>query len=241
MVRRPAVTRHVLPTAEVLATSVAQRLANHLLDAQRSGRIPAISLTGGTIAAAVHHALGRVGPRSGVDWSAVDFWWGDERFVPAAAADRNDAEVLPLLAALGADPARVHPMPAYDADGPGAAAERYGAELRRHGTGEFEVVMLGVGDDGHVASLFPHHPALRADDRIAVGVSDSPKPPPERVSLTLPALNRSREVWIVASGAGKAAAVAAALRDGPVADVPARGARGRLATRYWLDEAAAGR
>ena len=74
-----------------------------------------------------------------------------------------------------------------------------------------------------------------------MGVSDSPKPPPERLSLTLPALNRSREVWIVASGAGKAAAVAAALRDGPVADVPARGARGRLATRYWLDEAAAGR
>ena len=87
MVRRAAVMRHVLPTADALATAVAQRLANQLLDAQRSGRLPAVGLTGGTIATAVHRALGRVGPGSGVDWRAIDFWWSDERFLAAGSPD----------------------------------------------------------------------------------------------------------------------------------------------------------
>ena len=239
MAQQAPVTRRVLPTAPALAEAVAEALVARLADAQRAGRTPSVGLTGGSIATAIHNALAEVGPRSPVDWSRVDFWWGDERFVPADSPDRNDLTVLPVLDALGADPARVHRMPAYAPTGVEEAAGRYAAELRAHGAGEFEVLMLGIGPDGHVASLFPGHRALAADG-IAVGVSASPKPPPERVSLTLAALNRSREVWFVASGSAKASAVRAAQEAGPVEEIPARGVRGRSGTVWWLDRAAAG-
>ena len=102
--------------------------------------------------------------------------------------------------------------------------------------------MLGLGPDGHVASLFPGFPQLEVDDAIAVPVRDSPKPPPERISLTFPALNRTREVWFVVSGDGKADAVARALAaDGDVHDIPARGVRGQDRTLWFVDEAAASR
>ena len=103
--------------------------------------------------------------------------------------------------------------------------------------------MLGLGPDGHVASLFPGHPALDVTDRWAVAVTESPKPPPERVSLTFPALGRSRAVWFVVSGEDKADAVARALApDGDLHDTPARGAGGDAGEVVWfLDSAAATR
>jgi 6-phosphogluconolactonase len=132
-------------------------------------------------------------------------------------------------------------MPA--ADGPhadvAAAAAAYGDELRGQGTGLFDVVMLGVGPDGHVASLFPGYPQLDVDDTVAVPVTDSPKPPPERVSLTFGALNRAHEVWFLASGEAKADAVAKALGGAEVHDIPAAGVHGRERTRWLLDEEAA--
>ena len=88
--------------------------------------------------------------------------------------------------------------------------------------------MLGIGPDGHVASLFPGHPALDVDDRVAVGVPDSPKPPPERITLTFGALNRTRAVWFVASrrGQGRAPSPRALAADGSVQETPARGVVG---------------
>jgi 6-phosphogluconolactonase len=103
------------------------------------------------------------------------------------------------------------------------------------------VVVLGVGPDGHVASLFPHHPAQRIDDTIAIAVHDSPKPPPDRVSLTFSCLNRAREVWFLVAGDDKADAVRTATAGGADRwDVPASGVRGRVATRWLVDVAAAG-
>jgi 6-phosphogluconolactonase len=103
----------------------------------------------------------------------------------------------------------------------------------------FDVLMLGIGPEGHVASLFPGQPAL-GDSRPVVAVRDSPKPPPTRLSLTLPSLQAAREVWILASGEEKADAVALALTgDGPDGPVPAAGARGRQRTLFLLDSAAA--
>ena len=98
--------------------------------------------------------------------------------------------------------------------------------------------MLGVGPDGHVASLFPGFPQLDSTE-IAVGVTDSPKPPPERISLTFPALNRARSVWFLVSGDGKAEAVARALGGADLHDVPAAGVTGHEETIWFLDRAAA--
>ena len=232
----------VQPDAAALATAVAGELLSRLADAQAAGHVPQIALTGGGIAEAVHRELARLSPASEVDWGRVVVWWGDERFVPRDSEDRNAlAARRDLLDPVGAT--QVHEVPstedAADAD---AAAASYSATLREHGSGEFEVVMLGVGPDGHVASLFPGHPALDVEDRIAVGVTDSPKPPPARVSLTFPALNRSRSVWFLVSGEAKAEAVAAALADdGDLHATPARGVSGREETVWFVDREAASR
>jgi 6-phosphogluconolactonase len=242
--------------AAALATSVAQELLSRLAQAQSEGRRPHLGLTGGTIANVIYREVARLGPASAVNWSEVVFWWGDERFVAEDSPDRNAGQAkAAFLAALPIPDANIHPMPstgsAATADG-GAAA--YAELLRAEGTGEFEVLLLGVGPDGHIASLFPGFPQLERLDTIAVGVQDSPKPPPERITLTLPALNRSREVWFLASGAEKAWAVSTAytqsLREESLVSaeeslvssqesLPAARVNGTVATLWFLDRAAA--
>ncbi len=234
----------------------AQRLLASLTEAQANGRVPHIALTGGTIANAIYAEVARLQPASGVDWERVILWWGDERFVPEGSPDRNVGQARgALLDALPIPDANVRPMPSTDtAESADAGAKSYGDLIREHGGGEFEIVLLGVGPDGHVASLFPGFPQLDRDDAIALGVQDSPKPPPERITLTLPALNRAREVWFLASGSEKAPAVATAYAQslgeesppageesppGAEASLPAARVRGRLATIWFLDEAAA--
>jgi 6-phosphogluconolactonase len=105
-----------------------------------------------------------------------------------------------------------------------AGAAAYAAEMHAAGSGSFDLVMLGLGPDGHVASLFPGFPQLDVDDAIVLGVTGSPKPPPERITLTYGALNRTRAVWFLVSGSGKADAVARATAPtGDLHDTPARG------------------
>lgn len=235
----------VRPDPDGLATFVARLLLKRLAGVQADGRVPCIALTGGTIADQVHHELARLHAQAGaVDWSRVDVWWGDERYVPSDDPQRNAGQArAAFLDAVGVDPARVHEMPAADGGHPdvASAAAAYGEELRTHGAGVFDVVMLGVGPDGHVASLFPGYPQLDVDDRVAVAVTDSPKPPPERVSLTFGALNRTREAWFLASGEAKASAVAGALGGADLHDIPAAGVHGQDRTRWLLDEPAASR
>lgn len=233
----------VQQTPEALATSVAGELLSRLADVQSSGREPQIALTGGTIARVVHREIARLSAEFEVDWSRVVIWWGDERFVAPDDPDRNAVQAREdFLDAVGVDPAKVHEMPSpADADSLEAGAVAYGDAMRAHGAGEFEIVMLGVGPDGHVASLFPGHAALDVDDRIAVAVPDAPKPPPQRISLTFAALNRARTVWFLVSGQEKAGAVARALAAAPpdVHDVPAVGVSGTEETVWFLDHAAA--
>ena len=231
----------VSPDAESLATAVAEALLERLAAIQAEGRAPSVVLTGGTIANQVYRAMA-ASATGAVDWMQVDFWWGDERYVPADSSDRNDrAAELDLLDAVGADPARVHAMPARDeahTDVEMAAAE-YAELVRSHAGSDFDLVLLGVGPDGHVASLFPGFPQLDLLDDVAVQVTGSPKPPPERITLTFPTLNRAREVWFLVSGAEKATAVARALADtGSVQETPARGITVQNAI-WWLDEPAA--
>lgn len=235
-------TRQVIvhPGAELLAAATAARLVTRLVDLQSAGRIPAIALTGGGVGTAT---LARVAdsPAAGaVDWRRVDFFWGDERFVPADDGERNEGQARrALLDTLDLDPARVHPMAASDGDfgdDVDAAAAAYAALLAdRDG---LDIVMLGMGGEGHVASVFPDSPAVH-DDRAVVPVRDCPKPPPTRISLTLPTIRDADEVWIITEGPAKAGAVALALGGADEVAVPAAGAVGRSRTLWLIDRAAA--
>jgi 6-phosphogluconolactonase len=231
----------VFPDAPTLAQAVAEKLVDRLAAVQGSGRSPSVVLTGGTIAGEIYRAVAQL-PRERVDWTQVDFWWGDERYVPADSADRNDRGAeLDLLDVVGADPARVHAMPAADESHPDvtSAAAAYARTVGTHAPDRFDLVLLGLGPDGHVASLFPGFAQLDVEDETVVAVTGSPKPPPERISLTFPTLRRTAEVWFLVSGQDKAAAVARALSDdGSVHETPARGVTCEQSV-WWLDEAAA--
>lgn len=238
------------PDADVLAQAVAARLLTHLVDAQsRRGRASVV-LTGGGVGTATLAAVADSPVQAALDWSRVDVWWGDERFLPSGDAERNETGAQDALLTRVPIPAeRIHAMPPIDGpdgDDPAAAARRYADELAAAARpGEdgtvptFDVLMLGVGPDGHVASLFPEQPATGELDRDVVAVHDAPKPPPTRLSLTFRAINAAREVWLVAAGAGKAEAVAAALSGADRTRIPAAGVRGRERTRWLLDRAAA--
>ncbi len=205
-----------------------------------------IVLTGGGTGVKLLKHLGDHG--EAIDWSAVHLYWGDERYVPADDDDRNDKQAREaLLDHIDIPAANVHAMPASDGefgDDIDAAALAYEQVLAANAqqgapTPDFDVHLLGMGGEGHVNSLFPHTPAVRETVRQVVGVTDSPKPPPRRITLTLPAVQRSREVWLVVAGAEKADAVAAAVGGAAPVDVPAAGGVGREATVWLLDEAAA--
>ena len=187
-------------------------------DSQAAGRIPHIVLTGGSVAAEVHRELGRVGPASGVDWGAVEFWWGDERWLPEGDPDRNATSArADFLDVVGAR--LVHEMPASDQDMDlRQAAASYSELVRRNEGHGFDVVMLGMGPDGHVASIFPGHPAGDVD-AIVVPVTESPKPPPQRLSLSTEALSHTANLWFILSGPQKAA-VAEQVLSGD-SDLPA--------------------
>ena len=231
--------------ADDLAAHVAAATVGLLSDALAARSEAHLALTGGGILEAVMRAIRT--HRDELDWSRVHVWWGDERFVPKDSDDRNDkAAFAALLDHLPLDPARIHPMPAADEGEPDvdAAARRYADELAAAAEGDgavpaFDVILLGVGPDGHCASLFPHHPGLERRDTAAIGVHDSPKPPPLRISLTFPALDAARQVWFVASGDGKADAVAKAVGGNDVHDTPSAGPRGRDRTLWLVDQAAA--
>ncbi|MEU4684573.1 6-phosphogluconolactonase [Streptomyces xinghaiensis] len=235
---------------ELMAGAAAARLITRIVDAQSARGSASVVLTGGRNGNGLLAALAASPARDAVDWSRIDLWWGDERFLPANDPERNEAQAREaLLDALPLDPARVHPMAA--SDGPhGAdvddAAAAYAAELERATTPEdhgpvpaFDVLMLGVGPDTHVASLFPELSAVRETERTVVGVHGAPKPPPTRISLTLPAIRAAREVWLLAAGEDKAKAVALALSGAGEIQVPAAGAYGTRRTLWLLDRAAA--
>lgn len=235
--------------AGVLAPAVAARLIVKIIDAQAERGWASVVLTGGRIAAAMHRAVLALPARDAVDWSRVDIWWGDERFLPAGHADRNETQTREaLLDALPLDPARIHAMPPCDGpdgDDPDAAAARYAAELADaskpgHATlPHFDVLMLGVGEDGHVASIFPEHPSAYVVDSTVMAVRNSPKPPPTRISLTLPAIATAEELWLIAAGPDKAAAVGMAIEGAGPVQLPAAGAVGVERTLWLLDQAAA--
>ena len=241
--------------ADELAGATAARLVARLAQAQSLRGSASVVLTGGRNGNALLAALATAEGRDAVDFSRLDVWWGDERFLPEGDQERNVTQAREaVLDALPLDAARVHPMAPSDGtygDDAAAAAKAYAAELaaaraegaRAEDAGAvpaFDVLLLGVGPDTHVASLFPGHPAVAETERHVVAVHNAPKPPPVRISLTLPAIRSAREVWLLAAGEDKADAVSRALSGqfGPE-EAPACGAYGTERTLWLLDEAAA--
>ena len=233
---------------QLLADDVADRLVVAILDAQSSRGQADVVLTGGSMGSAVLVSLGRSPAKDTVDWRHLNLWWGDERFLPAGDPERNETQAREaLLDSVPLDPSRVHPMPASDGpDGPDvdAAAARYARELAAaarggHRVPEFDVLMLGVGPDAHVASLFPEHPALHERDESTIGVRGAPKPPPLRVSMTFPSLCAARDVWFLVAGPDKAGAVGLALSGAGRMQAPAAGVVGLRTTTWLLDREAA--
>lgn len=241
----------VLPTPEVnvadtvsgICDLAAAEILRALADAQSRSGSASLVLTGGRTGTAVlermrDHEAGRL-----VDWSRVDFYWGDDRFVPAEHPDRNELQARrALLDHLPLDPERIHPMPASDGvhgTDLDAAAATYRALIHAAARRGFDVCMLGVGEDGHVASLFPGRSGAAERELPVITVHESPKPPPMRISLTLPVIRRCAEVHLLATGAAKASAVAAALEEGANGSTPAAQARGVARTAWFLDSDAA--
>ncbi|WP_125612110.1 6-phosphogluconolactonase [Specibacter cremeus] len=246
------------PSFDVLAAATASRLITRLLDVQGERGEATVVLTGGSVGIAALSAVAQSPARLAVDWSRVNFWWSDERFVAADSPDRNAGQAAAaLLDHVDVDPARVHAMAAADvipdlSDAVSDYAGRLAAAARREwendddAPGEqvpavprFDVLLLGIGPDAHIASLFPEMAGIRAEGAPVVGVTDSPKPPPSRVSLTLETINSAEEIWLVAAGSDKAAAVGLGLAGANPVQVPASGARGRVKTLWLIDQDAA--
>lgn len=228
---------------EEMARATAARLTACIADAQTARGSASVVLTGGRNGNGLLAALAVAPGRDSIDWARLDLWWGDERFLPEGDPDRNVTQAHEaLLDAVPLDPVRVHAMAPSDGafgNDVDAAAEAYAAQLAA--VPSFDVLLLGVGPDAHVASLFPGHPGVQEAERTVIGVRGSPKPPPVRISLTLPAIRAAREVWLLAAGQDKAAAAELALSGADEVQAPAAGAYGQDRTLWLLDEPAAAR
>jgi len=236
----------VFPESQALVAAAATRLTDAIRAAAAARGRALIVLTGGSNGIGLLEALGT--DERQIDWSKVHLFWGDERYVPEDDDERNDKQArAALLDRIDIPSSHVHAMPASDGEfGTDIAAAALAYEQLLAANAEpgqqvpnFDVHLLGMGPEGHINSLFPDTPAVLETARMVVPVEDSPKPPPQRITLTLPAVQRSREVWLMVSGGSKADAVAAAIGGAPPVSVPAAGAIGQETTLWLLDEEAA--
>ncbi|WP_103064385.1 6-phosphogluconolactonase [Actinomyces qiguomingii] len=240
---RPTVVAH--KTLADAAKTACQETAAALAEAIAARQVAHLALTGGAggraLAAALPAALAAAGLTADAGLDRIHLWEGDERFVPAGHADRNDLLVADLVAA-GVPESNVHRLLGPErVDSVDAAARALAEDFDRRGPadGRFDVMHLGLGPDAHVCSLFPGHPAAPTTGAAVVAVHSSPKPPPERVSFTFEVLHRARRVLLVAGGTGKIAAVAKGLGPADIVAAPVSVARGE-ATVWHLDRAAVG-
>lgn len=211
-----------------------------LVDEAGPGNRINLAISGGGITTSV---LPSLLPRIGdVDWSRVRVWLVDERYVPTGDPERNDDQAWDgfFHAATGVE--FVH-MPTSDQSAPGAgslddATAAYGATWTKlMGEGSFDIALIGMGPDGHICSLFPGRIDLNASSPV-LAVRHSPKPPPERITVSMPVMRRCREVWLVTTGAAKADALGRAFAGASPRDLPVAAVLSPT-TRVYLDEAAA--
>ncbi len=236
----------VHPDRESLAGSVAARFVTKMIDVLEEQGEANVALTGGTMGEAVLSAIGTSAARHSVDWSKITFWFSDERYVARDHADRNDSQAQRALfdtVGIPHEKIRSMPAPGEQSDIDAAAIAYEGALAAAAPDGRpyprFDVMFLGVGPDGHVASLFPDHSTVHEEHRVIVAETDSPKPPAERLTMTLPVINSADRIWLVLAGADKAGALGLTLAGAGVGDVPAAGVQGRKRTVFFVDREAA--
>ncbi|MDQ1581660.1 MAG: 6-phosphogluconolactonase [Microbacteriaceae bacterium] len=238
----------VHPDKQALAASVAARFLTKMVDIldDLETEDANVVLTGGSVGILVLEAVNASPACESLDWSRVHFWWGDERWVPKADEERNELQAREaLLDHIPVPETNIHPFPASDEiESLDDAAGVYAAELAAHAPEgarqpRFDITFLGVGPDGHIASLFPDRSGIRETEATVVAVRNSPKPPPERLSLTRPVLNASERIWLVLAGADKASALGLALAGASYNEVPVAGVKGRKRTVFFIDKDAA--
>ena len=196
-----------------------------------------VAIPGGTVGIATLAEIAASERAASFDFNRINFWWGDERFVASDSSDRNQLQAEnALLKNLKLDNSKVHAFPSADKglELPQAATDfaNHVAAVKPH----FDVVLLGMGPDGHIASLFPGKP-LPEKGQWVIAEDDSPKPPPERLSFTYEALNSADEVWFVVAGSDKQDAVAVAMGDSPD-DLPVGRVHGQILTQWFIDATA---
>ncbi|MFP4250769.1 MAG: 6-phosphogluconolactonase [Armatimonadota bacterium] len=231
----------VFPTLEDASDALAEEVARQLGNAVADRETATLALSGGSTPRRLHEILAQEHPE--VDWRRVHVFWGDERFVPRDSEDSNYRMAREtLLGAIPIPDANVHPWPVEMSEPESAALamqvemERvFGSSALEAPAPRFDVMLLGMGDDGHTASLFPHSPALRARDRWTVR-SEAPDEPRDRLTFTLPVLNAARHIHFLVAGESKHAALRCAMDD-PSPDCPASLVRPEEGTlSWWLDE-----
>ncbi|GLE51040.1 6-phosphogluconolactonase [Mycobacterium montefiorense] len=236
----------IFPDSQTLVEAASGRLVDTIRAAVTARGRALIVLTGGGNGTGLLKHLRAHADQ--IDWSRVHLFWGDERYVPLADDERNEKQAREaLLDHIDIPSSNVHPMAASDGEfgtDLAAAALAYEQLLAANAeAGEqvpnFDVHLLGMGPEGHINSLFPDTAAVRESTRMVVSVDDSPKPPPQRITLTIPAIRRSREVWLMVSGSAKGDAAAAAIGGAQPVAIPAAGAVGLETTLWLLDSDAA--
>jgi 6-phosphogluconolactonase len=242
-VRRSRLTGEVavLADAGALAAEAARRFARLTAQAVRARGRCAVALSGGRTPAALYHLLAEEPARSRIPWAGVHLFWGDERCVPP---DHTESSYRlaheALISRVPIPPENIHRV--YGELDPQGAARRYESELAIFFGAprpRFDLVLLGLGEDGHVASLFPGSEALDEQLRVAEAVrAEYQGRPADRVTLTLPAINAARRVWFLVSGAEKAEIVRAVL-EGAGRALPAQRVRPTHGRLTWLLDAAA--
>lgn len=247
---KPLPTDDVSDSVDDVVKAVARRTVKVLEDAISQRDVAHVVLTGGRAGTAAAERIAIMLEAADFDTSRIHVWWGDERFVAAKSSDRNDRPVISALTTGAGIPVyNVHTIPSSDAGmSLDEAAAWYSQQLSIHGgdvafsaddEAFFDVLLLGVGPDGHVASLFPDHEDASGTASYAVAVRNSPKPPSERISLSWSALNSSRHVAFIVAGEDKAEAVKRGHGEVDASECPASAVRGVESTTWFMDEAAA--
>jgi 6-phosphogluconolactonase len=222
-----------LANADAVAEAAASDLAKELVRLLSSQQAVNLVLTGGTVGIKTLEVLAPL--LETVDLARLSIWWGDERFVEPESSERNFFQASQaLLSRVRIPESNIHAMPSTE-DGDLEFAAKLFSETLGSETPDFDIVLLGMGGDGHVASLFPGSTPIQFGKWV-VAEPNSPKAPPQRISMSYEALSSARGVWFLVAGEDKATAVAKVFEG---ADLPAGKVSGKSATKWYLDAAAA--